>query len=150
MNQFLSPERMAMMIPIISVVAVAIIVTTIAVLRYVRRRRLFELYHEERMAALDKGVELPALPEALLCDGGRIRTPGAVLLKGLIWLFIGIPLFYAIHQVHERGALFALVPIGIGMAYLVYYFAEGRKAQSTPTEPPSAPPPLGAIADANS
>jgi hypothetical protein len=148
MNEFLSPERMALMIPIISVVAVALIITTAVTLRFVRRRRLFELYHEERMAAIAKGVDVPALPEALLSDGSRVRTPGAVLLRGLIWLFIGIPLFFAIHETNPRGATFALIPVGVGMAYLFYYFLEGRKAQSPPSEPPAPQPPLSSMADA--
>lgn len=141
---------MALMIPIITVGLLAVIAITVVVLRFLRRRRLFELYHQERMAAMEKGVEVPPLPEALLCDGARVRAPGAVLLRGLVWLFSGLALAFALHEMNLRGAPLALIPIGVGMAYLVYYAVEGRKASTALAEPPSAQPPLTAVANANS
>lgn len=97
-------------------------------LNYRKRKDLFTLYHQERMAALDKGVELPPLPDALFSDEAGPYNPRRHLLKGLTWLFIGLGLGVALWATVEfRWALFALIPIGIGLAHLIYYFAEGKK-----------------------
>jgi hypothetical protein len=50
------------------------------------------------------------------------------LLKGLVWVFIGFGLGCGIWRTAGFDwALFALVPIGIGLAHLIYYFVEGKK-----------------------
>jgi hypothetical protein len=149
MEDFLTEERMALLIPIISIIAVGVIVLTAVVLGYARRRRFFELYHQEQMAAIEKGVSVPPIPEALLLRGRRAPgTPGAVLLKGLIWLFVGIGFFFAAHEHYSRAAMFGLIPMGVGMAYLIYYFAEGRKAPATPPDDHGSHPSLEAVAEA--
>jgi hypothetical protein len=51
-------------------------------LRYKRR----ELLHRERLAALEKGVDLPALTDAAEAPW----TPRVYLLRGLMWLLSGI------------------------------------------------------------
>jgi hypothetical protein len=43
--------------------------------------RTRELRHRERLSALEKGIDLPPDP---------VRGPNAYLLRGLIWLFIGL------------------------------------------------------------
>jgi len=69
--------------------AVGIIMWSLA-LRYKRR----ELQHQERLAALEKGVSLPALTDA---NRSAPWTPRVYLLRGMIWLFsgIGLTLFLA-------------------------------------------------------
>jgi hypothetical protein len=86
------------------------------------------------MAALDKGVELPPLPAEFFADDGpsplshRSHPSRRHLLKGLIWLFIGLALLIALYRSDASDdALFALIPTGIGLAFLIYYFAVGRK-----------------------
>ena len=150
MEQFFSTERMALMIPIIAIVLVGMLGLAMLVLRFARRRRVFELYHLERMAAIEKGIEIPSLPDALLLDGRGPRTPAGVLLRGLVWLFLGIGFFFAMHEHDSRVAMFGLMPVGVGMAYLIYYFAEGRKAAVVPPDEHGPNPPLTAIADAKS
>jgi hypothetical protein len=148
MNDANLSEHMALLIPILAVLGAATIPAIYLFLRFLRRRRLFDLYHEERMAAIAKGIELPPLPDALLYEGGRAkpRSPGQALLKGLIWLFIGIGLFLAVRAEHRSEGLFALIPVGIGCAYLIYYFIEGRKAAPLVEEhsTPEGPMPLAA------
>lgn len=94
---------------------------------YQRRKHLFELFHQERMAAIDKGVEVPPLPDAFLSEDARPYSPRRNLLKGLIWLFVGLGALAGLFGMHEDALLFALIPVGIGLAYLIYYFAVGRK-----------------------
>ncbi len=55
-------------------------------------------------------------------------NPRRRLFKGLVWLFVGFGLGVAVWATVElRWALFALAPIGIGLAHLIYYFVEGKK-----------------------
>jgi hypothetical protein len=112
---------------------------------YRRRREMFELHHKERMAAIEKGIELPPLPEAFFSPDGRApRTrkpnPHAKLLGGLLCLFLGIALSIAVYFAATlEAALFSLTLPGVGLALLIYYFMvdkpeiEARKAgQSLP------------------
>ena len=56
-----------------------------AFLNYKRRKDMFALYHQERMAAIEKGVELPPLPEGVIItrDEREGRGPLEGLLAGL-------------------------------------------------------------------
>lgn len=100
----------------------------IAVLNYRKRRRLMELNHTERMAAIERGMELPPLPLELI-DGQSGRRRRTSLLPGLVWLFVGLALLISMGSIAEEEALFGLVPTGVGLAYLIYYFTEGRKLE---------------------
>jgi hypothetical protein len=104
-------------------------------LTHQRRKNMFTLYHQERMAALEKGIDLPPLAEDFFHEN-RIRSRGSphrTLLGGLILMFFGLTLYLALHFAGARSdddrdrALFALIPAGIGVACLIYYFTVGRK-----------------------
>jgi NADH:ubiquinone oxidoreductase subunit 3 (subunit A) len=92
-----------------------------------------ELRHRERMAAIEKGIELPA-------QTAPLPTPSAYLMRGLIWLIVGLGMaFFFIVMVYIEGdlALFAvtmlsLIPIGVGVTYLIVRRVEEKKSQSTP------------------
>ncbi len=131
-------------------------------LRYRKRA----LLHQERIAALEKGMPLPELT-----DVQPAWSPRSYLLKGMMWLFGGIALTVflggiavstgrtptveervsrarnlkfmgateeEIKQVEndtaprdkmpEAMALLGLVPIGVGLAYLIYYKVESKHA----------------------
>jgi uncharacterized protein DUF6249 len=121
----------ALFIPIIAIVMGIGIAMLAIFLSYRRRKETFTLYHQERMAALDKGVELPPLPDFLFSESGKPAGPyhpRRHLLKGLVWLFIGIGLGCGLWRTVDLDwALFSVIPIGIGLAHLVYYFVEGKK-----------------------
>ena len=148
--------------PIVGVATFALIITLATILimaamasRYKQR----ELQHRERMAAVEKGVALPAEP----ATQPEPFHPRTYLLRGLMWLFIGIAISISFaglamlgeHQepawvrvneathAKERGAndaeivqimndkhmdgpnpaigLLGLIPIGVGLAYLITY-----------------------------
>lgn len=131
------------------------------------RYRRQELRHKERMAALEKGAELPAEP----AEGPPVPwSPRVYLLRGLVWLFTGIGLGIFLlglsisigsrpqtfedrlwgaqnlrhngateeeikeylseskgsmrRQMPEGLALIGLIPMGVGIAYLIYYRGE--------------------------
>jgi hypothetical protein len=142
------PEIIAVLIPIVAIVMGIGIGMLALCLNYRKRKEIFALLHQERMAAIDKGLELPPLPEGLFAEGGRPASPHRHLLKGLVWLFLGLALLTALFAFAQRNiALFALIPAGIGLAHLLYYFLVGRKeaqdleaAQRAKLAEPSRPP----------
>jgi hypothetical protein len=67
------------------IAAAAVLIIWSLTLRYRRQ----ELKHKERMAALEKGAELPAEPTE---PPRKPWSPRIYLLRGLIWLFSGIGL----------------------------------------------------------
>lgn len=123
------------MVPIIAIVMVFGTGMLAIYFSYRKRKEMFALYHQERMAAIEKGVELPPLPDDFFREEGRPhrRSPHRTLLGGLILVFIGLTLYLALHftapRIEDGGnpALFALIPLGIGVACLIYYFTVGRK-----------------------
>ncbi len=133
-------ENLALMIPILGIVMGIGIGMLAIYLNYKKHKELSTLYHQERMAAIEKGLDCPPWPEGLLAEGGAPVRPRRNLLAGLFWLFIGLGAGIAVWAtVDFRRALFALIPIGIGAANLIYYYVETRKRAET--EAPAAPAP---------
>ena len=99
------------------------------VLSYRRRVRLVELHHAERMAAIERGMDLPPLPIELL-EGRSTRRRRSSLLPGLVWLFVGLALLICMRSVSRDESLFGLIPTAVGLAYLIYYAIEGRKVEA--------------------
>ena len=120
-------DTLALLIPISAIVMSLSIPIVFAIVDYRRRRDIVEANHRERMAAIERGMDLPALPESFY-QGIKPARRSSYLLPGLIWLFVGIGLFVALGAVAgEEVRYFGLVPIGVGLAFLIYYFVEGRK-----------------------
>jgi hypothetical protein len=119
------------MIPIIAIVMSLAIPIVAIITDFAKRRNIYELHHEERLAAIEKGIELPPLPVELIgaAPKGRPRH----LLRGLVWLFIGLGAMAGLagvtHGEEEKVWLLGLVPTGVGLAYLIYYFVEGKRVQ---------------------
>jgi len=112
-------------------------------LHYRKHKEMFALHHQERMAAIEKGIDLPALPEDFFRETGvkpRRHSSHGTLLGGLILVFIGLTLYLALHYSGVRtnegadAGLFAMIPAGIGAACLIYYFAVGRKLAAAQEE----------------
>lgn len=130
------------------------------------RFRTRELDHRERLAAIEKGVDLPVRETAPW-------TPRTYLLHGMIWLFAGLASFVAllgiaassrhvvsvesriaaVNDARFRGAtpaeiemllhappreegipigvgFLGFIPIGVGLAYLIFYRVESKKLLS--------------------
>ena len=93
------------------------------------------LVHRERLAAVEKGIELPPLEQEVrrsAWNGQRI-----LLLAGLAWISIGAGVFAVLSALLANGSPAAaeiprglqwigLAPFGIGVSHLVVY-AVGRK-----------------------
>ena len=125
------------------VLGCAIPIVAIA-LDFIKRKRFMELAHQQRMAAIEKGIDLPPLSMALLEEGRGYRRRSSSLLRGLVWLFMGLGIMVALYARDEefRKAVYGAIPAGVGLAYLIYYFAEGKKVEEElrKTEPQSPSP----------
>jgi peptidoglycan/LPS O-acetylase OafA/YrhL len=135
---------LALLIPLVAVVMGIGVAMLSIYFNYRKRKELFTLYHQERMAAIEKGIELPPIPDAFFSeDTPRPKSPRRDLLKGLVWLFLGMAAGTAVYANDKpKEALFALIPAGIGLAYLIYYFVEGRRQLDPATlleNPPKIP-----------
>ena len=130
----MNEDSVAVFIPIVAIVMSLSIPIVYTIMDYRRRRDIVEAHHRERLAAIDRGVDIPPLPESFYQPISR-RPPrtGSALLPGLIWLFVGIALVMALGAVAKPGvSYFGLIPAGIGLAFLIYYAVEGRR-QRPPT-----------------
>jgi hypothetical protein len=115
-------EIVALMIPIFGIVfgiGIAVVAISLGHREKVRRA---ELRHRERMAAIERGLEIPpdAEPEY------RSRTTG--LKSGISGLLIGIVLYFALERVADADvAMFGLIPAAVGIANLAGWFVESRR-----------------------
>jgi hypothetical protein len=121
------PVLIPLLIPIFGIVFGCSIAIVAIYTQYRQQKDAFALYHQERMAAIEKGIELPPAPEGLLDEAEKPAHPRRLLLTGLVWLFIGVGLVVALHFHLGRYAWYGLIPAGIGLAYLIYYAVAGKK-----------------------
>lgn len=122
MNEYM----MAVLIPIFGIVFGIGVAIVAIISKHREKLQRVELRHKERLAALERGLELPPeieQPE----DGGRRGTAGT-LRSGLIGVFVGVVLYFALDRVaSDDVALFGLIPAAVGLANLIFYFSERRK-----------------------
>ena len=123
----MNEEVVAVFIPIVAIFMSLLIPIVYAVVDYKRRRDIVEANHKERLAAIERGMELPPLPESFYQSIKPARR-SSYLLPGLVWLFVGVGIFMALGAIAGEDVRYlGLVPAGVGLAYLIYYFVEGRK-----------------------
>ena len=132
----LIPAVMGLMIPIISVtVGLGALIIWIVMWN---RRRIHEAdcRHQERMAAIEKGLELPPEP---LPQPERMPPRSRYLLRGLIWLGIGLAITFGGHD-WLRGPMggSGWIAVAIGAAYLIFYIVEGRRPEEPKGEQPAS------------
>ena len=116
-------ELLALFIPIITIVLGVAIAIVWIVTSHRQKVQRFEMRHKERMAAIEKGFELPPDP----VEPENVKKTGG-LRSGLVGLLVGIVLYVALRAVTDDAvALFGLIPAAIGLANLVSYFVETRR-----------------------
>ena len=117
-------ELLALFIPLFGIVFGILIAIVAIVTQHRQKIQRADLRHKERLAAIEKGLELPPDTEDAQDVGKRSNS----LRSGLIGLAVGIVLYFALDQlVGTRIALFGLVPAAVGLANMLFYFIEGRK-----------------------
>jgi hypothetical protein len=137
------------LIPIVAIIMGIGIGMLSVYLDFRRKRELVQAYHAERMAAIEKGIEIPPLPVELLQVGMRREShPARHRRSGLILLLIGIAISGAMLSEGDRGAWWGAVPAAIGVALLISATLEMRErsagadrgsAGSTPQPRPGRP-----------
>jgi hypothetical protein len=120
-DQLITPEVLSLLIPIVGIIMGIGFVMLAIYLDFLKKREILNAVHRERMAAIEKGLELPPLPPELFRgrDRGRLRSPARTLERGLILIFIGIAISVALWQTGKNAAWWGLVPFGLGLAYLI-------------------------------
>jgi len=122
---------LALVIPIVAIIMGLAIPIVAIIADFAKRRKIYELHHKERLAAIEKGVELPPLPVELI--GAYPKGRPRYLLRGLVWLFGGLGTLLALAGVTRSEAekvwMLGLIPTGVGLAYLIYYFVEGKRVE---------------------
>ena len=122
----MGPDTLGIFIPIIAVFMSLLIPIVYAITDYRRRRDIVEAHHKERLAGIERGMDIPPLPEAFFKPLAKNDRPRH-LLTGMIWLFVGIGVGVFLYTVAgDDVAALGLIPAGVGLAFLVYYFVEGR------------------------
>ena len=135
-------RALGVMIPIVAIVMGIGIGMLRLWLDYRNKRDLLQMHHAERMAAIEKGIELPPLPPQFFQDYPRgVGDPTRNLRNGLILLFIGGAIFAALYTDDGlEAAWWGLVPAAIGAALLLYYALVGRKLGAQSSDPAGGTP----------
>jgi len=122
--------------PDMEIAAVAIALVAYAAYREWLRHQRRTLIHRERLAALDKGLELPPLEQEQKRSSWNVQR--TLLLAGLVWLSLGVGVFVTLSVIIASPANAKLeIPPGIqyiglglaaiGVSHLVVYAVGKRK-----------------------
>lgn len=114
---------LGLFIPILGIIMGVLLAIAVIFAAHRQKMQRNDMRHKERMAALEKGLEIP--PDPVESDNGsKVST----LRTGLTGLLVGIVLYFALDAVAgSEVALFGLIPAAIGLANLIFYFVEARK-----------------------
>lgn len=127
---------LGLLVPILTVsVSLGALIVWIVVW-YRRRMHEVDCRHKERMAAIEKGLELP--PEAPAQPAEQVPPTSRYLLRGLIWLGIGLAVTFGGRdwlQGPMGGA--GWIAVAVGAAYLIFYVVEGRRPALPKREEPA-------------
>lgn len=133
-----------MLIPLAAItLGIGMIVVSIVV-KHRRQMRELDNRHRERMAAIEKGLDLPPDPvveqvaAVQRLNVSRQRSGSRYLLRGLVWFGIGLALIASNDLLGDRT--YGWVAAAVGAAYLIYYALEGRRQDPPPGS--GGPPPV--------
>jgi hypothetical protein len=119
---------LALVIPIVAIVFGIAVAMLGMWLDFRKKRELFQLHHAERMAAIEKGIDLPPLPpEFFQGERKQEKTPHTYFRRGVMWLLIGIAATTALWGTHENDYWWGLVPVAVGVAYLITFLVERNR-----------------------
>jgi len=123
--------------PDMEIAAVAIALIAYAGYREWLRHQRRTLIHQERLAAIEKGVDLPPLEQEQRRSSWNVQR--TLLLAGMIWLSLGVCAYITLSAIiasPENTKLeippgvqwLGLGPAAIGVSHLVVYLA-GKKRE---------------------
>ena len=85
--------------------------------RHIGRQRRLEIVHQERLAAMEKGIPLPEFP----LDPPRVPTqpdPRAPLIHGIVWSALGGGAMLALRLIGPQPNAPVLWPLPLPIAFL--------------------------------
>jgi hypothetical protein len=115
------------------VAALAAAVVAYMYIKHLERRRRLDIVHQERLAAMEKGIPLPELP----LDPPRLPTPPdprAPLLHGIVWSALGCGGMLALRLIGPLPNAPTLWPLPlpiafVGIGLLLYYVLASERAR---------------------
>jgi hypothetical protein len=124
--------------PDMEIAAVAIVFMAYAGYREWLRQQRRTLIHRERLAAIEKGVDLPPLEQEQKRSSWNVQR--TLLLAGMVWLSLGVGAYVTLSAVIASPAnaklevppgiqWVGLAPAAIGVSHLIVYLAGKRKEQ---------------------
>lgn len=101
--------------------------------RHVERRRRLEVLHQERLAAMDKGIPLPELP----LDPEKLKKPSdprEPLIQGIAWFALGGGAMLALALVGPSPFGWRLWPMPLplallGVGLILFYVLASERAR---------------------
>ncbi len=95
------------------------------------------MIHRERLVALEKGVELPAVEQEVKRSSWNVQR--ILLLAGLCWISLGLGAFAVLNallahpselnrDIPQGLQWIGVAPVGIGLAHIIVYLV-GRKKE---------------------
>jgi hypothetical protein len=119
-----------------SAVILVALIAFVAFLQWLKHHRRI-LIHRERIAAIEKGVELPPLEQEVARS--TFNAQRILLLLGLCWVTIGVGAYVTLSvilsyppetnttEITKGMQYIAIVPFGIGLAHLITWMVGPRK-----------------------
>ncbi len=120
-------------------IAIAIVIVAVigyfAFQQWLRHSRRL-MIHRERVVALEKGVQLPALEEEVQRSSWNVQR--ILLLAGLCWIALGLGAFIVLNallahpseltrQIPQGLQWIGVAPVGIGLAHVTVYLVGKKK-----------------------
>jgi hypothetical protein len=125
------------------ILMVILVVTATHIFQIWARHQRRLMIHRERLAAIEKGIELPPLEKEI--QGRNWNVQRLLLLAGLVWISLGIAVFPMMFRLRGQSILSPWDPygprieipsglewigvslIGIGLSHIVTYLVGRRR-----------------------
>lgn len=141
-KSIMNPGVIGAFIPIVAI-TFGIAIGALAIwAEHKRKTQLIDQLHRERMLALEKGVEPPAIAPGLFGDLAAKPKPVPRFLwpramrNGLALLFGGVVMYFGVKNAGgDEGSIFMLVPAALGLANLIYAAVIWKQEKDEPPKP---------------
>jgi hypothetical protein len=122
------------------VILVILVITASHIFQIWARHQRRLMIHRERLAAIEKGIELPPLEQEIQVRSWNVQR--VLLLAGLVWISLGVAAFPMFFRLSGQTVLspwwpkFEIPPglewvgvafVGIGLAHIVTYVVGRRR-----------------------